>query len=787
MAIAKANLAGHKRGHKRISVKSAAAENSAGENYELIISEKPKSAQKIAIALADGKPVKKVNAGVSFYLVTHGDKDIVVASTVGHIYGLTQKVIPGKKKWDYPVFDVEWKPLGEIKASSDYSLKYLDTIKKLAKGASSFTVATDYDIEGEVIGVNIVRFACNRKDASRMKFSTLTKPDLLESYKNKSKTLDWPQAEAGLARHELDYYYGINLSRALIHAIKAAGSFKILSSGRVQGPALKIIVEKEKEIKAFKPVPYWEIQFIGNSSKGKIIAWHQKDKFWDVEEARAVLKKTNGQDAVVEEVKRDKFEQKPPHPFDLTSLQTESYRAFGISPKETLEIAQQLYIDGLISYPRTSSQQLPEAIGYKKIIEDLSKQPEYKTLCKNLIGKALLKPNNGSKTDPAHPALYPTGIQPVKLTERKEKVYDLISRRFLATFADPAVRETMVILVNVNSEFFVAKGTRTVFSGWHIYYKYIPFKDEELPDVKQGEKIDVESITIHDKETQPPRRYTPASIIRELEKRNLGTKATRANIVETLFSRHYVHGDGSIQATELGMSTFEILEKYSPGILDEELTKRFEIEMEEIREGAKKREQVLSEAKDVLNEILLDFKKKEKAIGEELLASLRVTQDEISVVGKCPNCVPGNLRIIYSPKTGSRFIACNEYPNCKTTFSLPRNALVKPTKDVCKTCNYPVVLVIRKAKRPWNMCINPNCPDKIEWMRQQEAKQAAANKAMETQHGGVTVPEKAAPLAAETSEIQKGKTKKEKTDKEKIAKEKGAKKSRGSKTASKKK
>src|SRR3989338_2182714 len=108
---------------------AAAAENSAGENYELIISEKPKSAQKIAIALADGKPVKKVNAGVSFYLVTHGDKDIVVASTVGHIYGLTQKVIPGKKKWDYPVFDVEWKPLGEIKASSDYSLKYLDTIK----------------------------------------------------------------------------------------------------------------------------------------------------------------------------------------------------------------------------------------------------------------------------------------------------------------------------------------------------------------------------------------------------------------------------------------------------------------------------------------------------------------------------------------------------------------------------------------------------------------------------------------------------------------------------------
>ncbi len=740
------------------------SEDMAGENYELIISEKPKSAQKIAMALADGKPLKKANAGVSYYLVTHGNKDIVVASTVGHIFGLAQKMIEGKKKWDYPVFDVEWKPSNEIRTSSEHTKKYIDTIKKLSKHAKEFTIATDYDIEGEVIGLNAIRFACGKKDAARMKFSTLTKPDLVKAYEKKSKTLDWSQAEAGLARHEMDYYYGINLSRGLIHAIKAAGSFKILSSGRVQGPALKILVDKEKEIKAFIPVPYWQIQLLGNSKEGKIEAWHQKDKFWKKDEAEAVLKKTNGQEAVVDDVKREQFEQKPPHPFDLTSLQTEAYRAFGISPKETLDIGQFLYTDGLISYPRTSSQKLPEALGLRNIMTEISKNPVYRELCAKLLKKPELKPHEGDKSDPAHPAIYPTGIQAVKLTDRKLKVYDLIVRRFLATFAESAARETMTITINVNSEFFIAKGTRTVKAGWHTYYKYIPFKDEELPDVKKDENISVEEIKIHDKETQPPRRYTPASIIRELEKRNLGTKATRANIIETLFSRHYVHGDNSIQVTELGIRTTEILEKYSPGILDEELTRHFETEMDEIREGTKDREQVLSEARVVLEKILLDFKKKEKAIGTELLESLQATRDEISIVGKCPNCPEGMLRIIAS-RAGSRFVACNAYPNCKTTFSLPQQALVKPTNNLCKACNYPVVLVIRKGRRPWNMCINSQCPDKLEWIKQQEAKRAAADKAAELQHGGTTIIEK--PKPAETVEPKKTKAKKAKVPKEK--------------------
>ena len=218
---------------------------------ELIITEKPNAAKKIADALADGKPVKKLVNKVPYYELTHNGKDIIVGCAVGHLYGLKQK----EKKVKLPIFDIEWIPTSEISKGSAFTKKYLNVLKKIAKTADSFMVATDYDIEGEVIGLNVVRFTCKQKDAKRMKFSTLTKDELVESYEHAQAHLDWGQANAGEARHFLDWYYGINVSRALTKAVHTTGYFKLLSTGRVQGPALKMIVDKEKEIKAFKPDP----------------------------------------------------------------------------------------------------------------------------------------------------------------------------------------------------------------------------------------------------------------------------------------------------------------------------------------------------------------------------------------------------------------------------------------------------------------------------------------------------------------------------------------------------
>ncbi|MCK4590009.1 MAG: DNA topoisomerase I [Nanoarchaeota archaeon] len=674
---------------------------------ELIICEKPSAANKVAHALADDKPVKKANKKVPYYELHHGKHRIIVGCAVGHLYGIAQK---GEKGWTYPVFDVEWKPTFEMSKDADYSKAYVDTLKILSKKAKDFTVACDYDIEGEVIGWNALRFACGVKDGNRMKFSTLTKTDLIEAYENKNKHLDWGQAKAGETRHKLDWFYGINLSRALSNSIKAAGSFKVMSIGRVQGPALKFLVDREREIAKFKSEPYWQLMML---TKNKIEAWHEKDKFWDKKEADKIYTKIKGEKKTeVAEVKRTQHTKPAPPPFDLTTLQTESHRHFGMTPKEALSHAQSLYLAGLISYPRTSSQQLTPKIGFEKILKGLSKQGAYDKLCGELLAMKKLEPHNGKKTDPAHPAIYPTGHVPSSLKEREKKVYDLIVHRFMATFGPDALRETLDVKLDVKKEIFKAQGRRTLEEGWQKFYgKYMKLKELELPSLKKGDVLDIKKIDKLEKETQPPKRFTQSSILKELEKRNIGTKATRAEIIDTLFKRGYVEGK-AIEVTKFGMETVVILEKYCHEILDEKLTREFENEMEEIRSGKERVNHVLDTAKKVLTKILDKFKKHEKDIGKELLEAVREAEQEARTIGECPVCGKGTLKIIRSKKTKKQFVACDRYPKCETTYPLPQRALIQNSEKVCKDCNYPMIMVIRKGKRPQELCINPKCKSK---------------------------------------------------------------------------
>tara|TARA_Y100000310_G_scaffold167610_2_gene167522 strand:+ start:3305 stop:5440 length:2136 start_codon:yes stop_codon:yes gene_type:complete len=694
------------------------------KNCELLIAEKPTSAKKIAEALADSKPTKHVNQKIAYYELMHKGKKIFVACAVGHLYGLKEKE---KNGWKYPTFSYEWKPIFEVQKSATYTKAYIATLKKVSKEVDEFTVCTDFDDEGSVLGFNAVQFACGQKDAHRMKFSTLTKQDLIDSYEHKMKSLDWPQVNAGVTRHELDWIYGINNSRALTLAIKSAGTFQILSTGRVQGPALKIIVDKDREIKKFKPVPFWQLELQSTYKKAVVVAWHKEGKFWEKKSADTIFKKTQDKKAVVADVKKKELIQAPPFPFDLTTLQTESYRCFGISPKETMSLTQSLYVNGYISYPRSSSNKLPSSLGYRNIISNLSRQEKYQEFCIPLMRKSKLVPNEGPKSDPAHPAVHATGEIPKKLTEREAKVYDLIVRRTLATFGDPAKNETMTVTIDVNSEPFIAKGQVNIVPGWYtIYGKYVNRKDEELPPLQVGDELKNPKITLHEDETKPPKHYTPASIIKELEKRNLGTKATRATIIDTLYQRSYIN-EKSIEATKLGVTTVETLEKFCPEILDEQLTRHFEEETELVRQGKKEKKDILKEVEKVLTKALAHFKENEKKIGEALLKATQETRTTLNKIAPCKTCNKGDLMIRYSPRFKSRFVGCSAYPNCKATYGLPQG-LPKPSKKVCKECEFPQVTVIRQGRRPFEYCINKECKLKLDWVKKQQEKIAEKEK-----------------------------------------------------------
>ncbi len=680
------------------------------KGYELIIAEKPSAAKKIAEALSTSKIITNKAQGVIDYSISHGDKDIIVVNAVGHLYGLKQ--IDGAKK-DYPVFNIEWAPSSKVNKHSAYTTKYLTRIKKLAKDAKDFTVATDYDVEGEVIGMNIIKYACKKKDANRMKFSTTTKADLIKAYKDKFKTLDWGQAFAGETRHKLDWFYGINISRALTQAISAQGRFKLMSTGRVQGPLLKLLVDKEKSINAFIPVPYWELSIEVQKDKGRLIALHKNEKFFDKSEFTKIKTKLKGvKEVIVKDINKKEIKQAPPNPFDLTSLQIEAFRCFKISPKETLSIAQELYTNSYISYPRTSSNQLPKEIGYKKVLNALAKNIAYKKLVSELLAsQKTLSPNNGKKNDPAHPAIYPTGELPRAIKDREQKIYDLIVKRFVATFSDIAIRESLKITFNAKEEDFLLKGTTTKVKAWHNFYApYVNVKEKELPDFKKSEVVTVSKLIDEEKETLPPKRYTQASIIKELEKRNLGTKATRASIIDTLFQRGYLDGK-PIAVTEVGMQTESILEKFCPEILDEELTRKFEEEMEEIRNKKKTEDQVLAKAKLIIKKTVSHFDTKKEKVGDALIVADDAQRQAESYYGPCPEC-KGDL----TTKRGrfGLFLGCSTYPDCKKTMALPKGALVKYAGRQCELCNHPIVTIIRKGKRPIEACINPDCPSRKE-------------------------------------------------------------------------
>jgi DNA topoisomerase-1 len=476
-----------------------------------------------------------------------------------------------------------------------------------------------------------------------------------------------------------------------------------------------------------------------------------KGRFAKKEEADAGLR-SSGTPGTVEKVERKQFEQPAPPPFDLTGLQLEAHRCLGIAPARTLELAQALYEASMISYPRTSSQRLPAKLNLKRIIESLAKNPAYAKSAGELLAGGRFTPAEGKKDDPAHPAIHPTG-QGGRAGEREMKLYDLIVKRFLACFGTPAKRETLKVLLLSGTEHYSASGTRTVERGWFgAYAPYVKLDEVTLPAFSEGEKTEVSGFRIDEKRTQPPRRYTQASIISELEKLGLGTKATRAAVVETLYKRGYLEGE-SIRATPFGMAVYDLMARVASEILDEELTRGIEDEMEKIADGENEKK-AIGDGKLVLDRILRKFDGKEKEIGMGLLSGLRKKDFADSLLGKCVKC-GGDLRVIRS-RAGKQFVGCSGYPGCNATYPLPQEAKIVPLGKACEKCGTPTIRVVRKARKLFEMCIDPACETKKGWgqpnYRKGEAPAAKEAKAAPAQ----AIPTAPVPTAAPQENVAPG-------------------------------
>lgn len=692
------------------------------QKHALIITEKPDAARRIATALdVQHRPKVREDNGVPYY-VAERDRKIVIVPALGHLYTVAAEE---RGRDFYPALAFRWVPRHEAEKKARQLRTWLLTITNLARDADLFIDACDYDIEGSIIGYSILKYACNNKDrvARRMKYSTLTGDELEESYGKLLPHLDFALIEAGKTRHEVDWLYGVNLSRALtVSRRNWSGKYRVLSTGRVQGPVLGFLAAREASIRSFVPTPYWEVNARLESNR-RVFEARYENIIKTKKDAETLMRACGGSVGQIEKIVNEQVSKPPPPPFDLGGLQSEAYRLFGYAPKQTSNLTQRLYLDALISYPRTSSQKLPPTIDYRTILDGLGRLQEYKDLTLQLLAMTNLKPKEGLKEDAAHPAIYPTGILPERaLTLAERKIWDLVIRRFMAAFGALAIIETLKGYVNVEGFRFSVEGRRRLKSGWQdLYGPYVRARAVTLPHMKEGARVKVKALILSEGFTQPPARYNPSSIIRKMEKAKIGTKATRADIVQILYDRRYIRNE-RIETTDLGFEVVEILRKYCSLIVSPQLTRDLEERMDRIQTNAETRENVLFDAANILRLALKKLKENEVDLGEQLSKAEADADLEERTVGSCPVCKTGKLLILYSRKTGKRFVGCSNYfkGRCKTSFPLPQSGKVKVRNKTCPNCEWPTIQVFLRRRRPWALCLNPGCSS-----RQRRKKKSA--------------------------------------------------------------
>jgi len=683
------------------------------KGYTLVVCEKPDAAKRISEALAETQIDVFQIEGTKVLRFGRAGEEFVVSAALGHIFGVSD---PFRDRSVYPVFDFEWFPNDGLQKGRASVKGRIESFKRLSSAAAKFINACDYDIEGETIGFNVLRYACGgrEREARRARFSTLTRDDLVKAFDNPEPASSSSLALAGRTRHALDFAWGVNLSRALSESMqKSVNRYRTLSIGRVQGPALSYVVDREVEIRTFVPLPFWRVRGIFDVGGVQFEAAYAVEKIPRKVDAEVVRRGCEVERGMVSRVTRAQFEQPPAPPFNIGDLQKEAYRAFGYAPSRTLQIAERLYLDALISYPRTDSQKLPPSIGYAKILEGLAGMHQYSRDVDE-ISKGILKPTQGQKEDPAHPAVYPTGERPKReLTSSEASLLDLVVRRFLSTFGKSAFRERVTVIIKVGEFVFKATGSRVLAEGWLRFYgAYAAKESAQLPPLKEGNVAKVLRVEVFEEFSAQPLRYNQSSLLEKMERENLGTKATRADIISTLIGRGYITGE-RISATNLGFAVVGMMKSYSPAIISTKLTRDIEERLQEIERGTADARSLVRETIRVLSENLAIISSREASIGLEMSRAISAGVASQYVLGPCPVCRTGKLKIVSSRKTQKRFVGCTNYPDaCRASAPLPQKGAIRTTTKTCERCAWPIVYVVL-SRYPWRLCVNPRCPSKL--------------------------------------------------------------------------
>lgn len=666
---------------------------------KLIITEKANAARRISTILSDGKSKSTSSGGVTVISFEAGGDEYKVVSLRGHIIEL-----------DYPEEYNDWSatdPAELVHAPQVKTVKVksiLNTIKELASVADEVIIATDYDREGELIGMETVKeIGVDLGSVKRAKFSALTKGEVEAAFADLAEPNE-RLADAAEARQIIDLSWGAVLTRLISLSSGQMGK-NFMSVGRVQSPTLKLLVDRHEEIEKFEPTPFWDI--VGKFGMLAFKGNHSENPFWDKDHADAIM-------AIVEDAKVgtvtsynvEMKEEYRPAPFDTTQMQVEANK-IGIPPTTAMKLAEDLYTGGYISYPRTENTEYPKSLSLRAVLEKL-KDGAFKNEAEEILSQERIIPSRGKRRTTDHPPIYPTaGASPDKMKGDKWKLYELIVRRFLATVAPNSEAEITTCTIDVAGESFDAEGYVLKKKGWKKYYgKYLKPNDARLPALNVGDDVDIRSMTLVESATKPPYRYNQGSLIQEMDRLQLGTKSTRHDIIGKLYSRNYVQGNYMIP-TPSGIALTKALENHGGGITEPDMTAKLEADMISISDGERTLDSVVKESQDMLYKVAVQISADSEDIGSEIKAALHSQQH----IGICPSC--GNNLSIKRSKNGN-FIGCDGYPDCKRAYPIPRGALIQTTETTCEVCGLPHLKIIRKGMPPSIQCIDPKCTSNTE-------------------------------------------------------------------------
>ena len=662
-----------------------------------------------------------------------GKSHYTVKASVGHVRDLPKSTLGVDIENNFEPRYINIRGKGDV----------IKELKKEAKKSKRVYLATDPDREGEAISWHLAYIlGIDEHDECRIEFNEITKDAIKKAIKN-PRSIDLKLVDAQQARRVLDRLLGYQISPILWAKVR-----KGLSAGRVQSVTTKLICEKEREINEFVPKEYWSLEIEGKTEDKESITFkfvsfnNEKIDLNSEEDVNRILENIKDEKLVVEKIESKTRRKSAPKPYTTSMLQQDAANKLSFTTKKTMMVEQELYegVDikgegtvGLISYIRTDSKRISDEAREKSksyILEELGEK-YYKNHTDKKDGK------EKKKVQDAHEAIRPTSVlrtpESIKASLSKDqfKLYNLIWRRFVASQMEDSEFDVLNVDCKIGDAVFRATGSVMKFDGYTKIYNFTEREDKILPPIKENDELEVSEFIPCQHFTQPPARYTEASLVKTLEELGIGRPSTYAPTITTILNRGYVEKQGtSLHPTELGMIVTDILDVNFQKFIDVDFTVQMESKLDEIEEGDIEWKRVVSEFYKPLEEAIKEANEKIEKINMdeetdeicELCGSNMVikygrfgkfmacknypecknTKPLVNKVGvKCPKCKEGEI-ILRKSKKGKAFYGCSNYPECDFI------SWYKPTGEVCKECG-SYMIEKRTKNETKEVCSNKEC------------------------------------------------------------------------------